>query len=67
MDKNEVIDGGIYERNDEIYLVEKVYDAKDGKLNPIRLVKFKVIDSMPGHMNIEKFCELYKPYDPEAD
>jgi hypothetical protein len=62
-------DGSLWERDDEVYEVRKVYDAfkRDGdELRPIVLVKVICVEPMPRHVEVERFHELYSPYDPET-
>lgn len=70
------IEGSIWERDDELYMVEKVYEAKrssrpeEGTMPafvPITLVKTVRITNMPGHVELATFREKWRPYDPEED
>lgn len=69
-------EGSIWERDDELFIVEKVYEAhrksqpSEGTmpaLVPMTLVKFRCIDPMPRHTEVHNFTEHYHPYDPEAE
>lgn len=63
-------EGTLWERDDEVYRVEKVYEAKrltEAGYTPITLVKVVCVEPAPRHTNVEKFLELYEPYDPDAD
>ena len=70
------IEGSIWERNDELFIVERVYGAheavpaSEGTAIPTRavvLVKHRCIRPMPNHSRLDKFIEFYHPYDPERD
>jgi hypothetical protein len=63
--------GSLWERDDEVYKVELVYEAQqddgNGGYKPVTLVKHIMVEPMPWHGNLDKFLEHYTPYDPEAE
>lgn len=62
--------GSLWERDDEVFRVEQVYEATehDGKggLRPITLVKVILVEPMPHHCRVDVFMENYKPYEEEG-
>lgn len=63
----DIKEGHIYESMDELYIVEKVYNAKDHELKDIILVKCRCIDPMPRHIHLDKFETDFEEYNPDGE
>lgn len=63
--------GSMWERDDCVYEVLGVYEAKqrtaDGGFKPVTLVKIVEVDPLPWHCNLDVFRAHYEPYDPDAE
>jgi hypothetical protein len=65
------VEGSLWERSDEVFRVESVYEARqrlgDNSFAPVTLVKAVVVEPMPSHWTLDRFLEGFTPYDPEAE
>lgn len=65
------VEGSLWERDDEVFRVEKVYEAQRRRkhaegFEPCTLVKLICVEPMPRSCSIEGFERFYSPYDPDA-